>query len=124
MSSLSISRLSAKPILDLKKMKKLTAQLPETIPLASDADDIVRVITTLHGIDNSTVADSVKARGQSLPTPFPRPAIIHRTSAPARLPLNSCLRRIPVDAPPATISTSSARLPPLLLSSVDPAIFS
>ncbi|KAF7371462.1 HATC-domain-containing protein [Mycena venus] len=34
-------------------MKKLTAQLPETIPLASDADDIVRVITTIRGIDNS-----------------------------------------------------------------------
>jgi hypothetical protein len=48
----------AKPILDLKKMKKLAAQLPETIPLASDAEDIVRVITTIHGVDNS-VCDSL-----------------------------------------------------------------
>ncbi|KAJ6522529.1 hypothetical protein DFH09DRAFT_1097114 [Mycena vulgaris] len=46
--------LATKPILDLiKKMKKPTAQFPEAIPLASDADDIVRVITTIHGIDNS-----------------------------------------------------------------------
>jgi hypothetical protein len=52
--SFSLSRFSAKPILDLiKKMKKLSAQLPDTIPEASDADVIHRVITTVHGIDNS-----------------------------------------------------------------------
>ncbi|KAJ7742921.1 hypothetical protein B0H14DRAFT_2637603 [Mycena olivaceomarginata] len=37
----------------LPKMKKLSAQLPDTIPEASDADVIHRVITTVHGIDNS-----------------------------------------------------------------------
>ncbi|KAJ7787943.1 hypothetical protein B0H14DRAFT_3162898, partial [Mycena olivaceomarginata] len=53
-ASSSISRFSAKPILNLiKKMKRLSAQLPDTIPEASEADDIVRVITTVHGIDES-----------------------------------------------------------------------
>ncbi|KAJ7859523.1 NADH:flavin oxidoreductase/NADH oxidase [Mycena olivaceomarginata] len=51
--SVQVQTQLAKPILDLKKMKKLAAQLPETIPLASDADDIVRVITTVQGIDDS-----------------------------------------------------------------------
>ncbi|KAJ7339904.1 hypothetical protein DFH08DRAFT_247702 [Mycena albidolilacea] len=37
----------------LPKMKKLSAQLPDTIPEASEAGDIVRVITTVHGIDES-----------------------------------------------------------------------
>ncbi|KAJ6611142.1 hypothetical protein B0H10DRAFT_2224365 [Mycena sp. CBHHK59/15] len=46
--------LAIKPILNLiKKIKKLLAHLPETIPEALDTNDIVCVITTVHGIDDS-----------------------------------------------------------------------
>ncbi|KAJ7860110.1 hypothetical protein B0H14DRAFT_3863890 [Mycena olivaceomarginata] len=53
-SAIHQQALATKPILNfIKKMKKLLAQLPDTIPEASEADDIVRVITTVHGIDES-----------------------------------------------------------------------
>ncbi|KAJ7459621.1 hypothetical protein B0H11DRAFT_1924246 [Mycena galericulata] len=46
--------LATKPILDLiKRMDRLSAQLPDTVAEASDTDDVHRVITTLSGIDGS-----------------------------------------------------------------------
>jgi hypothetical protein len=46
--------LLAKAILDLiKKMKKLSSLLPDTVPEASDTDDIHRIITKAHGIENT-----------------------------------------------------------------------
>lgn len=34
-------------------MAKLSERLPETVPEASDADDIHRIITSVHGIDDT-----------------------------------------------------------------------
>ncbi|KAJ7710719.1 hypothetical protein B0H17DRAFT_5085 [Mycena rosella] len=54
--------LATKPILDLiKRMGKLSSQLPETVPEASAADKVHRVITTVHGIDD-TVARTFNRR--------------------------------------------------------------
>jgi len=48
---------TAKPTLDLiVKLRKLSDQLPETVPEATDTDnEIQRVITQVHGLDDDSV---------------------------------------------------------------------
>jgi hypothetical protein len=43
-------------------MKKLSSLLPDTIPEASDTDDVHRVITTVHGIENTVLIHSILRR--------------------------------------------------------------
>ncbi|KAF7328269.1 Dimer-Tnp-hAT domain-containing protein [Mycena venus] len=51
--------LVAKPVLDMiKKIARLSTLLPETVPEAADTDDIHRIITTVHGIEE-TVAGTL-----------------------------------------------------------------
>ncbi|KAJ7076638.1 hypothetical protein B0H15DRAFT_934227 [Mycena belliarum] len=65
-SALHQQTLDIKPILDvIKTIAKLTSQLPETVPEASDDDKIYRVITTLEGIDDS-VAGTFNRRFDAL----------------------------------------------------------
>ncbi|KAJ7702785.1 hypothetical protein B0H17DRAFT_1127725 [Mycena rosella] len=53
-SATHLNALATKPILDLiKKTRKLSVLLPETIPEATDTDKIHRVITTVNGIEGT-----------------------------------------------------------------------
>ncbi|KAJ7692525.1 hypothetical protein B0H17DRAFT_1133006 [Mycena rosella] len=61
-SATHLNALATKPILDLiKKMRKLSVLLPETIPEATDTDKIHRVITTVNGIEG-TIAGTFNRR--------------------------------------------------------------
>ncbi|KAJ7803870.1 hypothetical protein B0H13DRAFT_1931102 [Mycena leptocephala] len=54
LSATAQNLLSAKPIIDLvKKIAKLTLFLPETVPLATEEDDIPRRIFELEGEDGT-----------------------------------------------------------------------
>ncbi|KAJ6608463.1 hypothetical protein B0H10DRAFT_2226775 [Mycena sp. CBHHK59/15] len=62
LSAVAQNLLSAKPIIDLvKKIAKLTLFLPETVPLATEEDDIPRRIFELEGEDG-TVASTFNRR--------------------------------------------------------------
>ncbi|KAJ7743349.1 hypothetical protein B0H16DRAFT_1727742 [Mycena metata] len=62
LSAAAQNLLSAKPIIDLvKKIAKLTLFLPETVPLATEEDDIPRRIFELEGEDG-TVASTFNRR--------------------------------------------------------------
>ncbi|KAJ7736085.1 hypothetical protein B0H16DRAFT_1466791 [Mycena metata] len=62
LSAAAQNLLSAKPIIDLvKKIAKLTLFLPETVPLATEEDDIPRRIFELEGKDG-TVASTFNRR--------------------------------------------------------------
>ncbi|KAJ6619202.1 hypothetical protein B0H10DRAFT_2370418 [Mycena sp. CBHHK59/15] len=59
LSAVAQNLLSAKPIIDLvKKIAKLTLFLPETVPLATEEDDIPRRIFELEGEDGVAVTSS------------------------------------------------------------------
>ncbi|KAF8167045.1 hypothetical protein K438DRAFT_1983872 [Mycena galopus ATCC 62051] len=54
LSAVAQNLLSAKPIIDLiKKIAKLTLFLPETVPLATEKDDIPHRIFELEGEDGT-----------------------------------------------------------------------
>ncbi|KAJ6530914.1 hypothetical protein DFH09DRAFT_1284927 [Mycena vulgaris] len=62
LSAAAQNLLSAKPIIDLvKKIAKLTLFLPETVPLATEEDDIPRRIFELEG-EEGTVASTFNRR--------------------------------------------------------------
>ncbi|KAJ7443129.1 hypothetical protein FB451DRAFT_1437771 [Mycena latifolia] len=66
LSAAAQNLLSAKPIIDLvKKIAKLTLFLPETVPLATEEDDIPRRIFELEGEDG-TVASTFNRRADIL----------------------------------------------------------
>ncbi|KAJ6583567.1 hypothetical protein DFH09DRAFT_1360154 [Mycena vulgaris] len=82
LSAAAQNLLSAKPIIDLvKKIAKLTLFLPETVPLATEEDDIPRRIFELEGEDG-TVASTFNAESISLQCPRRNPTVAFRRLNP------------------------------------------